>query len=166
MVAVFHPETLRPGSLGPVGARPRSTTAPRSGRPHLRVIEGGAGREPATRTVAGLRVDAEVVGAVRVLAVVAVVLLASFWGLRTARTAGLEAAESGGSQGVAAVGAGPATPGSGESVYIVRPGDSLWSIAAGLAPGEDPRPLVDALARRNGGTGIEAGQRLVVPAPR
>jgi hypothetical protein len=34
---------------------------------------------------------------------------------------------------------------------IVRPGDSLWSVAARLAPGDDPRPIVDALvvARRN-----------------
>jgi hypothetical protein len=29
---------------------------------------------------------------------------------------------------------------------VVRPGDSLWSVATRLAPGSDPRPVVDALA--------------------
>ena len=40
---------------------------------------------------------------------------------------------------------------SGPRSVVVRPGDSLWSIAARLtSPGEDPRPLVDALsAARN-----------------
>jgi hypothetical protein len=28
----------------------------------------------------------------------------------------------------------------------VHPGDSLWSVATRLAPGADPRPVVDALA--------------------
>src|SRR4051794_14243057 len=34
---------------------------------------------------------------------------------------------------------------------IVRPGDSLWSVAQRLAPGEDPRPVVDALAQARHG---------------
>lgn len=49
--------------------------------------------------------------------------------------------------------------------YVVRPGDTLWSIAERLVPGEDPRPLVDALARANAvspGT-LVPGQVLVVP---
>lgn len=48
------------------------------------------------------------------------------------------------------------------ALYIVQPGDTLWSIAAGIAPGADPRPTVDRLARRNGGASLEAGQRLVL----
>jgi nucleoid-associated protein YgaU len=50
--------------------------------------------------------------------------------------------------------------------YLVRPGDTLWAIAERLAPGEDPRPLVDAIAEANGvaaGT-LEAGVTLVIPA--
>jgi LysM repeat protein len=51
-----------------------------------------------------------------------------------------------------------ATPGSAEpspssrdrvARYVIRPGDTLWSIARGLAPSEDPRRVVDELERRN-----------------
>jgi len=34
--------------------------------------------------------------------------------------------------------------------YVVRPGDTLWSIAAKMAgPGADPRPVVDELEQVN-----------------
>ncbi len=33
--------------------------------------------------------------------------------------------------------------------YVVRPGDTLWSIAKRLAPGRDPREIVDALEAVN-----------------
>ena len=33
-----------------------------------------------------------------------------------------------------------------QSAYVVRQGDTLWSIAHRLAKGEDPRPLVDAIS--------------------
>jgi hypothetical protein len=46
----------------------------------------------------------------------------------------------------------------------VVPGDSLWSVVVALRPGEDPRPLVDELARLNGGPGLQAGGSVVVPA--
>lgn len=39
--------------------------------------------------------------------------------------------------------------------YVVRDGDTLWSIALRLSPGSDPRPIVDALATANG---IDAGE--------
>lgn len=50
--------------------------------------------------------------------------------------------------------------------YLVRPGDTLWAIAERLAPGEDPRPLVDAIVDANGldGRSLEAGATLVLPA--
>jgi Tfp pilus assembly protein FimV len=47
-----------------------------------------------------------------------------------------------------------------QAVYVVRPGDSLWSIARQLRPGDDPRPLVDRLAQLNGGAATAVGQRL------
>ena len=40
----------------------------------------------------------------------------------------------------------------------VRPGDSLWSIAARLAPGDDPRPVVDALAEARRGAPLLPGE--------
>ncbi len=49
-------------------------------------------------------------------------------------------------------------------VYIVKPGDSLWSIAARRSGG-DPRAGVWRLQVRNGlvGTTIAPGQRLLIP---
>ena len=52
-------------------------------------------------------------------------------------------------------------------IYVVRPGDTVWSIAgreAGL--GADPRPLVDLLIRVNHlqDAVIRPGQRLVLPS--
>ena len=41
---------------------------------------------------------------------------------------------------------------------IVRPGDSLWSVAQRLAPGEDPRPVVDALAQARHGEPLSPGE--------
>jgi nucleoid-associated protein YgaU len=50
--------------------------------------------------------------------------------------------------------------------YVVRDGDTLWSIARRVAPDGDPRPIVDALATANrlDGTGLVPGQSLIVPA--
>jgi nucleoid-associated protein YgaU len=50
--------------------------------------------------------------------------------------------------------------------YVVRQGDTLWSIAQRLSPDEDPRPVVDALAAVNGldPGALVPGQALVVPS--
>ena len=76
---------------------------------------------------------------------------------------------------VAAAWAGPALRALGStedpvriarSSYVVREGDTLWSIARRLAPDGDPRPLVDELATANGvdAGSIVPGQTLVVSA--
>lgn len=48
------------------------------------------------------------------------------------------------------------------SVHVVRPGDTLWSIASTASPGVDPRPLVGAMAAANGGSVVKVGQRVIV----
>jgi nucleoid-associated protein YgaU len=50
--------------------------------------------------------------------------------------------------------------------YVVREGDTLWTIALRLSPGGDPRPVVDALATANDVDAGELvpGQTLVVSA--
>jgi len=52
------------------------------------------------------------------------------------------------------------------ATYVVLEGDTLWSIAERVAPGEDPRPLVDAIAAANGVDpgAIVPGQTLLVPS--
>ena len=64
------------------------------------------------------------------------------------------------SQGSAQALAGP-----GDQLLVAEAGDTFWSLALELAPGDDPRPVVDALVAANGGTNhIDVGQRIVVPA--
>jgi nucleoid-associated protein YgaU len=62
----------------------------------------------------------------------------------------------------------PAPAGSGGpvpvdgGVYVVQPGDTLWTIATEVAPSRDPRPVVDRLRAVNGGTELDVGDRLVI----
>ena len=48
------------------------------------------------------------------------------------------------------------------AVYVVQPGDTLWTIAERVAPGADPRPVVAELRQRHGDTELEVGDRLDV----
>jgi len=49
--------------------------------------------------------------------------------------------------------------------YTVRPGDTLWSIALRVAPGRDPRPVVDQLIEDNHLRGdLQVGQSINLPA--
>jgi hypothetical protein len=64
-----------------------------------------------------------------------------------------------GPAGSEAVGGTTMTPVSAQ-VYVVQPGDTLWGIANSVAPGSDPRPLVDALAAQVGPSGLQPGQQL------
>ena len=43
---------------------------------------------------------------------------------------------------------------------VVRPGDSLWSVAARLAPDSDPRPVVDAIAGARHSTVLVPGETI------
>ncbi|SFS67429.1 LysM peptidoglycan-binding domain-containing protein [Saccharopolyspora flava] len=62
-------------------------------------------------------------------------------------------------------GAGDAPVTGGTTVVQVRTGDTLWGIATRMAPGQDPRAVVDRIVELNGlgGASAEAGRHLVVP---
>ena len=49
---------------------------------------------------------------------------------------------------------------------MVRPGDTLWSIATRFAPSTDPRVVVDAIASANGVDpgALVPGQQLSIPS--
>ena len=49
------------------------------------------------------------------------------------------------------------------SVYVVRSGDTLWTIARRMQPTGDVRPIVDALADARGGRPLQPGERIVLP---
>ena len=62
-------------------------------------------------------------------------------------------------------GDGPDRP-APQVTYVVQPGDTLWSIARRVAPGQDPRPVVDGLIQVNDVRGgLKAGQELTIPVP-
>jgi hypothetical protein len=49
------------------------------------------------------------------------------------------------------------------SQSVVQPGDSLWSIAARLEPGSDPRPVVDELTAARDGAPLVPGEVVTLP---
>lgn len=60
--------------------------------------------------------------------------------------------------------AGAAAPATAEEVpaasYVVEPGDTLWEVAQRVAPGSDPRPVVDALAEARGTSAVAPGETI------
>jgi len=46
------------------------------------------------------------------------------------------------------------------AVYVVQPGDTLWSIARAVAPGADVTETAARLADLNGSSALQVGQRL------
>ena len=49
------------------------------------------------------------------------------------------------------------------STYVVRPGDTLWSIAERLDPAGDPGPLVQRMAAQTGSSTVVVGEHIVLP---
>jgi hypothetical protein len=146
----------------PVAPRPVPTpgSAP-ARRPELRVIPGGrsaAGRAPAAvyrrRRLVAAALLVLVAGVMYLAAIGAAALLRGHQVAGPARDAGAPSVP-------APAGATP----SRAEVYVVQPGDTLWSIARRLQPEGDLRPLVDRLADRNGGASLQVGQRLWLDGP-
>ncbi len=91
---------------------------------------------------------------------------ATYWRRRTVAVAiGLAALVMAGKAGAALGGSPLAVPERRPATtpYVVQPGDSLWSIAARLEPGHDPRPVVDALAADRGGAPLVPGEVITRP---
>ncbi len=146
MVALLHPPALRQPAL--------RSTARSADRAHLVLIEGG--RSKSNRLAATAIAQRSQQRLVAALAMVAVFLLLGLILLRVAQA--VPTSIDAGSPAVA-------TPMStGDLVHVVADGETLWAIARSIAPDADPRPIVDLLAERNGGTAIQIGQRLVIPA--
>jgi hypothetical protein len=116
--------------------------------PTLRVIEGG--RSPAA--VARYRRRRVVLA---LAAALFVLVLAGVTGRLVTGTSWPTSPTS----AAAASAAGVAAP----STYVVRAGDTLWSIAARVAPDLDVRIAVDRLVALNGPAPIVVGQELALP---
>jgi nucleoid-associated protein YgaU len=70
------------------------------------------------------------------------------------------AGQAGGALGGSPLAAPERRPTASTTTIVVRPGDTLWGIAARLAPGEDPRPIVDELAAAHGAGPLVPGETL------
>jgi hypothetical protein len=66
-----------------------------------------------------------------------------------------------GSRVVAIAGADPSP--AAQHVYVVRPGDTIWSIAVRSTRGGDPWRTVNSLETQIGGGVLQPGERLVLP---
>ncbi len=116
------------------------------GRPRLELLPGGPG--------------AVAWPSVGVIAVLALVVFGLFGLVRVAQGSPAGPAEIVGPE----IGAVDAVPAPGDRVIVASQGDSLWSIAVGLSPDGDPRPVVAALIEANGGETLRIGQQIVIPS--
>jgi hypothetical protein len=134
MAAVVHPHRLAPT---------------RSPRPELRVLSGGHARRPAPAARPGL-----------VAVAVIVVLLAAVVGSVVALGRGALASWAPDPPGAST---SPASASASGDAVVVRPGDTLWSVARRLQPTGDVRPLVDRLVASHGSPMVVPGDRVLVP---
>jgi hypothetical protein len=157
MVAVH----VAPSPSPPSPSRARSVVpAPATG-PDLRLVHGGRHPARAARPLpvaAGVYRRRRLVAAGAALVILAVIGLAVV-GVHSVTSTGVRA---GSSATAPSAGAGSVTPSAAAGVesYLVRSGDTLWGIARTLKPEGDLRPLVDGLADRAGGAGLQPGQRI------
>ena len=127
--------------------------------PPLRLLEGG--RAPSRLARQAVYRRRRLVVAVLALALLAItVLLAS---AAVARIAGGAPSAAGGPSPTSAAASGAAGVAARATVVVQR-GDSLWSIAAEVAPHVDVRITVDRLVSLNGGAPLVVGQELELPA--
>ena len=157
MAAVIVPESVAPAPWH----RPARGHRPPMARTDLRVLPGG----PAAVRAARRDRRRPGPGAVAAGLALAVVVALALVGL--AHLIGADAADSGPASTAvvspaspAAVLVEPTAVAATATQVVVRPGDSLWSIARSLQPTGDVRPLVDRLAERAGGAQLVVGQRL------
>lgn len=65
--------------------------------------------------------------------------------------------------GAASMPKGRSAGGSAATVYVVQPGDTLWSIASHFDRTGNPRPLAEAIAKDTGSAAVVPGERIAIP---
>ena len=151
--AALPSPTRRDPSVRPGWATPEPSISPADRRPQAPRMGGVDRPQPHRAAMFRRRRLVALVAAVALIAGLAVAVQAIAHAAGTVGPSAPEPLES--------EGAGSPRPVDGE-VYVVQPGDTLWSIAAELAPESDPRPVVDALRAANGGPELQVGDRLTV----
>ena len=133
---------------------PPRPTAP-AGRAHLRLVLPHETAEPSEPIEPLFSPQA-------VLVAVVLTLVLVFGALALGRGAFAGFAPDGPSPAAAAAVPADATAGStaADGTVLVRPGDTMWSIARDLQPDGDIRPLVDRLVAAHGSSSIVPGDRI------
>ena len=154
----LHPQLGDSPSLRLLPTTPLVGPVPPFG-PALRVLEGGRAPARVAQRATYRRRRSVALGLLATL-VVALVLLVGAVSTRLA----------GGGHPSSAAGANPPTSAVALSAaevaatsWVVAPGDTLWSIAARVAPDADVRATVDRLVQLNGNDPIAVGQHLRLP---
>jgi LysM repeat protein len=130
-------------------------------RPPLQVISGG--RQAARARARAYRATRPLAPSVyRRRRVGAVLLVASLALVAYLAVAGLRVAVSRADATPAQVPGANAAVVTGAHVYVVQPGDTLWSIARSLHPHGDLRVVVDRLEARTGGANLQPGQQVSI----
>jgi hypothetical protein len=161
VIAVPHRRTVHAPESSPAGGRPSLQVIPggrRGVRAHARTQRPVGRQHPAVYQRRRLGV---LVAAVTVV-VIGYLALTGLGALLSPHRAGAAAAGASAGASASAAPVAPAEPAAAPAVYVVQPGDTLWSIARRLRPSGDVRPLVDALADRAGSGPLVAGQALSV----
>ncbi|MGH9082880.1 MAG: LysM peptidoglycan-binding domain-containing protein [Acidimicrobiales bacterium] len=144
-------DLLAPGALGRIPARPELWLVRPGGAAAAKEGAGAAGTCPRPRA-SGCRRARLAVRRRRALLLMAIAGMVAALAVPVTALGGRPA---GG-------GAGPSAAG-GSAVYVVQPGDTLWSIASRLDRGGDPRPLAEALVHETGSSVVVPGERIHVP---
>jgi hypothetical protein len=108
------------------------------------------------RPVAPARPKARVYRRRRAVALFAVAVVA----LMVVTVSRMALAGSGGGALTTSGSSGATAPLGARRVYVVQPGDTLWSIVVATGHGGDPRPEVDRLAMQLDGRALQPGQRI------
>lgn len=157
LTADFTPESSAPRRppASPAGPTIRPGRAPRWGRLHSAPsVRPAPGLQAPATTARRRRERQRVLRRRRLVALVLVAVLAFVAGVFLALA--LMSVPAGGSLTEEAKEARRVT-------YVVQPGDTLWRAAQHLAPGADPRAVVDALSSARGTTEVLPGEQLVWP---
>jgi len=147
---------LSPLRLQPTTVPPGPRCPP---RPTLRVLEGG--RAPSRLAQQAVYRRRRLLVAVAVAAVLAITLLLG--ASAATRIAGGDPSSAAGAPSPTSAAAGSAAGVAAPATVVVQPGDTLWTIAAAVAPDVDVRITVDQLVALNGRSPIVPGQELELP---
>ena len=157
---VDYPRESRLSVVARTGAtRPRASGA-RPATPAFDRREAGRGRASDSRGATAEIYRRRRLGALAVVLIALALLI-------TVMTLAVQAAlgRTGGGL-LTATGALPGGQLAGSQVYVVQPGDTVWSIARSIDPKGDVRPLVDRITSQLGGTGLFPGERVTISLSR